>query len=725
MAIGLHADLSSQVSPTGFELDRGEAWQILRPILRAGIATCPFALALLIGLVTLPAGSFSDEGEILMVAARVAEGERLYRDVFTHHFPLPYALVSLLFGLTGRSLPAARLMLLGLAVSSFAMLGMPRARRSTAGLACLAWIILAPFSAANLVIYPVFSALALLLVFVLGRDLLQSEPAGSGFRSRGQAALLGLAAAAAGLTDPLSIYPVSVLALVLLLRGLRPRRDCLLALVAALLVLASTAALAGATGVLDDFWRDAVRFNLQVYPTFRPDAGAMRLDAMADELRSGLSLGDPRFWSDTPMRSLRLAQIDDFDAWLFTGAFFRWSTLAATLLALLAARPLGAAYTLGFGAALLSTSDAGFRSLPFQAMALWLAAEQVMALRDFADVAADRSAAGRRFGPLRRLRLAARSRAIPVTAGIALVLGGWLLCRGLLSLWQLRDGLSWQANIGAFVRKADDLRQMADHDASTQLAWYPYEPYLDFFAELPPLGRFPNLLPWTAKWADAEVAARIARSIEDEAPALIGFDAARWFWIESFDTGSHAPQSWRRLQEGCVRVDVDLYACGMPKSLARSIVDLGIPSELPLPELRAGSRVRQSFRADCAGLTQISVKLATYARRNAASIEIALLERRSGREEARETGRVIGRQTLAGWQVLDNGWQRLEFVRQPESEGREYWIELGSDDGRPGNALTAWRSAADHDPGGELVVNGSREDGDLVFAYACVEVARR
>lgn len=413
-----------------------------------------FGLALAIRLLTLPASNFVDEGEILLVARRMAEGQALYRDVFTHHFPLPYAAIATVFRLTGPSVLAARGALLVALMAVLGWLAQKTRRPAVAGVAALALALVAAPSGANLVTYPAFSALALLTVFVLTLEALSAAGPRDARSDGARARWIALAGSLACLIDPLAIYPLSVAAVALLVgRAVKWR-----AAAQALLVIAAVGAIAWgwglARGNLDDFWRDAIVFNRDTYSRYQTSASPWRFGDLRHQLTSGLGLTDPRLTDAQPLRALPLMNTGDFDAWAFSGALYRLAMLALALLCLARGQWLRGAFVWLFAGALLAMNASGFRTLPLQACALWAGAEIFIWLAAGAlsagglpAVANGQGEAQSGPGALSRVRAVLGLGAICLGGSCVLMLT-WLCLWSGYQTWLQRGALSHRASMG-------------------------------------------------------------------------------------------------------------------------------------------------------------------------------------------------------------------------------------------------------------------------------------
>ncbi len=139
------------------------------------------------------------------------------------------------------------------------------------------------------------------------------------------------------------------------------------------------------------------------------------------------------------------------------------------------------------------------------------------------------------------------------------------------------------------------------------------------------------------------------------------------------------------------------------------------PADVPAGEIVKDTRFTQTFTSDCAGLNEIELFLATYARTNTSSVGFRV---RDLRTQQRITEQVIPAEGIG-----NNQWHKFEFAPQADSQGKSYRITLFSPDAHPGNAITVWRSAKDRYAGGEAFINGQPIGADWAFRYRCNQSA--
>ena len=124
-------------------------------------------------------------------------------------------------------------------------------------------------------------------------------------------------------------------------------------------------------------------------------------------------------------------------------------------------------------------------------------------------------------------------------------------------------------------------------------------------------------------------------------------------------------------------------------------------------EMTSGRVLRQSFVCRWDGLRRVDVLTATFGRRPAGSLTVAILDDASGR--------TVASRIVSGTEVPDNGWLAVEVPEQTGSAGRRYEIIVTSADGQPGRASTVWLSVSDGDPAGALTIDGRVAVGDVWF----------
>ena len=140
------------------------------------IAFLLLLMTVLINIPTLLNGTFVDEFDTLAAAKLMTtKGQILYRDIFSHHFPLSYYWTALIFKLFGTSVFVARMSLVGLYVFVFFTLMLLTKKWIELSLVSFIWGALRILYFGNMIIYPSFSAIFILGYGVLGLHALSLE----------------------------------------------------------------------------------------------------------------------------------------------------------------------------------------------------------------------------------------------------------------------------------------------------------------------------------------------------------------------------------------------------------------------------------------------------------------------------------------------------------------------------------------------------------------------
>jgi hypothetical protein len=227
---------------------------------RVQLATGLLAVALFafIGVVREPV--FVDEADNVLGACLMRHGDRVYRDFFSHHFPLPYYALAALGEGAACSVLAGRILgMIGLTIAGavFAMV----TRNALAPLALIVMALVAPLYYLQLYLAETFISIGLILTLAMLTE------AGGRLRGRtGQALrLLGLMILAS--SSPLGLMMALVLLPLIVLRAGRPYTPTIAACAAALLLFPAVLAV---QGTLPAFVDQAIRFNTQVYSHYLP-----------------------------------------------------------------------------------------------------------------------------------------------------------------------------------------------------------------------------------------------------------------------------------------------------------------------------------------------------------------------------------------------------------------------------------------------------------------------
>lgn len=463
-------------------------------------------IAALISLISIFYGSFGDEGDKIAIGALILQGRVLYRDIFSHHFPLAYYWAALALALGGHSILAVRISILLLDLAAMSAIMIFTRAYLGVGLAALLWSIVKIGYYGQGMLYNTFAANALLVVaiLVIGLHTQIVRP------RRAVWVTLGVAAAIAVLSDPLAIMPAGLAALSLL-SAPRLWRGAGLSFLIAGSMIALAGLLLAATGALDDFYAEAVRFNTEVYNKYynmRPD----RLMDLIPIARTFLQINEPEHWLLPDV--LNLNNIDSFSLWLLGGFAFRLGVLLATV-QLLVQRQIRAAITLYvIAVSLLLRSEVFFRAQPVALYGFTLAAmAAALAIAPADSQASWQATAGRWV-----------ARASALAAALLIGLSAW---HGAAILQANSGQLSYESNFGYLEKLAREIGDQACGQP-VQLAYYPTETFLYFFSEEQPVGRFLFFFPWIAEVGTDETLS--ALRADADTPTLVVIDRDGQVW---------------------------------------------------------------------------------------------------------------------------------------------------------------------------------------------------
>lgn len=149
-------------------------------------------------------------------------------------------------------------------------------------------------------------------------------------------------------------------------------------------------------------------------------------------------------------------------------------------------------------------------------------------------------------------------------------------------------------------------------------------------------------------------------------------------------------------------------------SLGDGLVEGQLAHDRPVAPLEGGSEVLQTFVVTAEGLTALDLLLANYGRASEGQLVVDLLGPLEGPGGAEGANRLLGRWRVDAATVEDNRWRRFALAEPLEGRiGQRLALRLRRDArGRP---LTAWASAGDAWPQGQVYVNGLEQSGDLTL----------
>jgi hypothetical protein len=448
------------------------------------------AVAAVIGSLQIHWHTFLDESENLYFGYRMSQGDVLYVDMFSHHFPFPYWWVALTTYAFGKSIVAVRLSLVAFEVAAFAAAAWVGAVPIAVGMAAVLWSLVGWLYYGNLLIAYSFKALALMVV-AAGVPFGASDDAAHD----GKHLLIGVFGAVAMLTDPTAVYIVGAMVLLLWARG-GWRAAAAMALPGAVGVLGMVAWL-HATGSWDAFMDYALRYNRDVYAVFgRAHASGLRAavpyDGVFWNAVTALRVLDDRWWAVVPATPLSWPGALH-DRWVLTGLAYRVYVIVLTLLLVLGGDRRRALGLYGFAVlALALRGQEGFHASTF-ALASLLSAGVV--------VTAELSA-------LAQWRGSGTVRAVRGVVATGLVV---LAACGASVLWRERAALAYEANFGRYEDLGRTIEARTCRDPGVRVSHWPSDLLVNWFADRLPLSKFTYVLPWTIDLGRDDLLAALRR----------------------------------------------------------------------------------------------------------------------------------------------------------------------------------------------------------------------
>lgn len=465
-------------------------------------------LSFLIGLGTAVFTYYNagDEGDALATGWLISTGRLLYKDIFSHHFPLSYFWVGLVTWVFGPSALAIRISLLifrtvvlGLSMrySRYYLLG---------GLTAVAWSLIGPLYLGNMLLYYSFDAIlitgAFFVVFSMNNGLTPSSPR----RLIYSGVLVGLAVS----NDPVMVFPGVVILLYALLSGFSGwtvSKEYIRSIFLRFIQLSVGVGLVGlaflvyllVSSTLSDFVSNGIFFNTDVYQRYSGELFTM--DRLLAGARNWLGLFNPDYRRFTGLY-YSWESNDFFIQWIYTSFFFRLSIFAGVLLLLLQRKWLSGLFVYMLAVFLHFRGANHFHSstlvLFALSIAIWIILEGIRS-----QATPFSSEPGGAVWQSKLAGLVSRSINLIVT----LVIGGMLLWLNIriVEFWFTNlDSLRLDSQFRA-GNDAGYFLQATCHHPDARILVYPLDPGVYFFSQIPPASKYLFMTPWVAEIGQQQV----------------------------------------------------------------------------------------------------------------------------------------------------------------------------------------------------------------------------
>jgi len=469
-------------------------------------------LSFVIGLTKVYYGRFVDEADNLTVGWLLSEGQILYRDIFSHHFPFPYYWVALVVRLFGNSFAAVRISVLLLQIGVFAIsMGISRFYLAL-GLTSVVWNLTNQFLRGQEAIYPTFEGILMLGAFTLIFFLLvkRQKP------GKLTLALIGVFLAFSLLTDPLMIYPILIAFAGLFISGAikSPAKRVMEAFNRTLIAGTIFAAVLGiyaihlvSQGSAQDFYQDTIWFNREIYAKYEY-AEPFRMVPIGQQALTGLNILNPQWTQQTspflPLNTYRSVRLEDeglYNSWIFAGLLFRLSILICLAGLFLQRRGTAGVILYIFAAASLVREDYGIYSIGFTLVSLFAGFYTLVNLHRPALLRSLSSHTSRFPDLIRKI-----SR---MTWSMALILIGtmtsWSAFRGAYYLADHPVEILNPRHVNQYKNFGEQIRDLACNQPDLEIAVYPINPIVYFVTEIPPASKYTFMYPWVAEVGQQEM----------------------------------------------------------------------------------------------------------------------------------------------------------------------------------------------------------------------------
>ncbi|MBN1536499.1 MAG: hypothetical protein JW908_07190 [Anaerolineales bacterium] len=439
--------------------------------------------------------NFGDEGTTLTTGWLISKGWVLHKEIFSHHFPFLYFFVALMVKLFGIAILPIRLSLIFFRTLVFAISMKFSRYRVALGITALAWSLIGHLYLGNILIYYSLSGFLLVCSIAIGLTLL-NEPQKY---SKAGIFTLSLFSGLAVMTDPFMLFPTAALLIIVMLNILfqksNPTKLRLFIKLGAIVCSGYGAGLACyliyalSTGSLTDFYHQAILFNAVTYSKYSP---SINFGNAFNMFKNGLDIFNPLWFTNTSPFYTWDSYIE-LDAWVFTGFFYRFVILLASLFCLLKRRYLTGITLYVVASLVMMRATRFFYESPLVLLSIFICAWLLSG-----DVFSWQKVTGRFWSNTRQIA----QKTIWV---IVLLMFCWLNIRAVHFLFKDIDQLQYEYFFGVKKNEANSLKRLTCGNENARLLVYPYDPILYFLAQMPPASKFIYMLPWTVEIGQDEV----------------------------------------------------------------------------------------------------------------------------------------------------------------------------------------------------------------------------
>jgi|GEM_PF-1716632 len=430
-------------------------------------------------------GVFVDESDNIYGGHLINHGYLIYQDFFSHHAPFPYYWVAWIFKVLGESILVARWSIIALELIVWSIAIKITKYRQPITVFLVLYSAIKSIYFGQMVIYHVFVGITSTALFAITLYILTKENAtkNAGWIST---ALLGTIAL---WSDLQSIYLIGVVLVFLLLY--RKSRKMFLRVVFLMFIINFVVIITmWKMGILDNFIRDAVKFNLEIYSKYTNAVRISWFNQILNQMSNAfyvyrLDLFPIVGWPDVRVLS-------DPNRWWLTGGLYRLSFIFLTIFWLSQRKLMAAFFVYLYGATVIVRSPSYFHSIPFVMASLFalsfLITNGLHRLLIFLKNHTN-------FDPL-FTKIWKMLSFVVVLLGI---MGMWLSVYGAYRTFQMGTNTFFDFQKNYYNQIIREINDLSCGNRDVYLGFFPGDPMVHFLSGLYPVSRFIYLFPWTAE----------------------------------------------------------------------------------------------------------------------------------------------------------------------------------------------------------------------------------
>ncbi|PKO12955.1 MAG: hypothetical protein CVU39_21185 [Chloroflexi bacterium HGW-Chloroflexi-10] len=480
-------------------------------------------ISFLVGLVTLNITLYNhtDEGDVLSIGWLLSEGYVLYKDVFSHHFPLPYYWVGLIIKIFGSSVVIIRLSFLILKTIIF-FVAMKNSRfYLSIGLTAITWNAISFLYLGNMLLYDSFAGLFLILAFsiVLAHLLKKIE------LSPKQLIIIGLSLSFAFLSDPTKVFPGIVICLslaievcvkygvfgkitwkkigYLIISGLFPIVVFIL-----VLILYQT---------FDDFRVFVIEFNSNIYSKY---SGQISIYYFINQLKKGFEIFNP-IWRENLNPVYFWDEYLRIDHSIYTGLFYRVAVWSSILYLSIKKKYFTAIMIFIYVASNLIRATEAFHASPFVLLSIFLAT----------IIIEDILLTEKEIYKINVYNQSLKSNILKIGQSLIIFIFllniFWLNFRSTDYFLKNISDLTYQGNFTKFEIDAEETHLLSCNLDEVKFLFYPVYPEVHFWGKLRPITKYLFLLPWVVDAFEEDIIADLSKTTY---PSLVFINKSVCVW---------------------------------------------------------------------------------------------------------------------------------------------------------------------------------------------------